>query len=185
MLQWLVQLGPFGQVGRFRATDAPTLGRGDMAICRTSRGLEVGRLLNSIDEEPTADEDGQLLRRMSSQDQMVWERICRHRDRAFNACTELLREKKLNATLMEVESLFDGNTLYFYFLGPVDAEVEALTRDLAETYESKVQFRRFAERLAEGCGPGCGTDASENGCASGACGSCGLAGACSSKASAE
>jgi len=46
----------------------------------------------------------------------------------------------------------------------------------AETYDRKVRFKKFAESLAEGCGPDCGTK--EGGCSSSGCGSCKLSGSC-------
>ena len=58
----------------------------------------------------------------------------------------------------DVEHLFDGAGLFFYFLGEVPAEAEHFTQQLAEQYETTVEFRKFAETLAEGCGPGCGTE---------------------------
>ena len=47
---------------------------------------------------------------------------------------------------MDVEHLFDGQSLYFYFLGEVQPEWESLTTELAATYEAKVRFQPFAER---------------------------------------
>ena len=175
-----IQLGPLGRIGRFATPPAIKVRRGLSVICRTERGLEVGEVLGPVDLEYCESSewlDGTLLRPMSDQDELLWQRIQRHRDRAFRACDTLLKEKKAAATLVDVESLFDGSTLYFYFLGELDETVEALTGELAEAYESKVQFRRFAERLAEGCGPGCGTE-DKSGCATGGCAGCGNAGGC-------
>jgi hypothetical protein len=64
-------------------------------------------------------------------------------------------------------------------LGEVTPEIESLTGELATTYDSAVQFQRFADTLAHGCGPGCGTEGAEgNGCGSGGCSSCAVATAC-------
>ena len=178
-MQALVQLGPFGRVGRFSTPPAMIVRRGVLVICRTERGLEVGEVLVSMQTPETSEDlnDGRLLRTMSDQDRLLWERIQRNRDRAFRACDALLKEYIVTATLVDVESLFDGGTLYFYFLGEIDPEVEQMTAELAEAYESKVQFRRFSERLAEGCGPGCGTE-DKSGCSTGGCGGCGSEGGC-------
>ena len=84
---------------------------------------------------------------------------------------------------MDVEHLFDGQSLYFYFLGEVTPELDAITGELAEIYETKVQFRKFAETLVKGCGPDCGTeDAAGNGCGTGGCATCAAASACHSAA---
>ena len=77
---------------------------------------------------------------------------------------------------------FDGQTLVFYFLGETSPELEALTAELADLYEAKVQFRKFAEAVTEGCGPGCGTaDAPGGGCGTSCGTSCAVAGACATK----
>jgi cell fate regulator YaaT (PSP1 superfamily) len=175
-----VQLGPLGRIGRFATPPAMRIQRGINVICRTERGLEVGEVLGPVDGafvDSSEWLDGTLLRPMSDQDELLWQRIQRHRDRAYRACDALLKEHQAAATLVDVESLFDGSTLYFYFLGEIDDSVESLTAQLAEAYESKVQFRRFAERLAEGCGPGCGTE-EKSGCSTGSCAGCGSAGGC-------
>ena len=103
--------------------------------------------------------------------------------RQFHACESLLAERGISATLVDVEHLFDGESIYFYFLGETTPELEAITTQLAETYERKVRFKKFAETLANGCGPDCGTG--ESGCSSGGCGSCSLAGGCGSKPKAK
>ena len=48
---------------------------------------------------------------------------------------------------MDVEHLFDGQTLLFYFLGEMTPELEAITGELAELYETHVQFRRFSRSV--------------------------------------
>jgi hypothetical protein len=77
---------------------------------------------------------------------------------------------------MDVEQLFDGRTLAFYFLGEITPEIEAMTEELAELYEAQVQVRKFADTLTTGCGPGCGTEEA-GGCKTCATG-CAVAGLC-------
>ena len=178
----LVQVGLLGSIGRFRAADRRARHRGSKVICRTERGLEVGRVLRVSESADSADPadikevDGDLLRQVTPDDRLILRRIDRFRDRAFHACQKLLDERQIPSVLVDVEHLFDGSSLYFYFLGDVTPEVEQLTGELAEAYEAKVQFRRFSQKLAEGCGPDCGTG--ESGCGSGGCGSCALKGKC-------
>jgi len=171
----LVRYSLAGTPGNFAAVDHRRYQRGDEVVCRTARGLEVGEVVCALDDWDETDLDGQLLRQMGREDQAIAERLSRYRDRAFVACEALLQERNLRATLVDVEHLFDGQSIWFYFLGEVSPEVEALTDELAEVYESKVKFRKFAERLANGCGPDCGTaDASGSGC--GSCSGCSLGG---------
>ncbi len=177
----LVRVGVMGNVGRFDAVDGVLYPRRTRVICRTARGLEIGEVLSTSDADGHG-ADGRLLRRLTVEDDLLLTRLERHRAEAFQACQELLTARGLSAVLLDVEHLFDGQSLYFYFLGDVSPEVEALTRELAEVYETSVQFHKFAETLTQGCGPGCGTEeAAGQGCATGQCTSCAVAQACGSR----
>jgi cell fate regulator YaaT (PSP1 superfamily) len=181
----LVRVGAMGQVGRFAAVDAVRYPRHTRVVVRTRRGLETGQVLAPPDPRdngsPVA--DGDILRPMSVQDDLLEARLEKHRREAYDACAALLERERVEAVLIDVEHLFDGQGLFFYFLGDVTPALEAYTQRLAEAYEAKVQFRKFTETLLEGCGPGCGTDEvkGRGGCE--ACTSCAVAGACGTKRS--
>ena len=176
----LIRYSLLGEVGRFVAADAVRYPRNSRVIIRSVRGLEVGEVL--AEPEPTESllqNNGQILRKMTIEDELLVARLEKHRHTAFEACTTLLQENNVPAVLMDVEHLFDGAGLFFYFLGEVPAEAEQFTQQLAEQYETTVEFRKFAETLAEGCGPGCGTEEAmgQGGCDN--CTSCAVAVACS------
>ena len=170
----LVRVGVMAQVGRFRSVDGVRLARGSRAIVRTERGLEVGEVLGADEASPC---DGELLRAMTDADTLLEQRLQKNRDAAYEACVRRLGEQGSEAVLLDVEQLFDGRGLYFYFLGAVDPAAERLTAELAEAYEAEARLREFAETLETGCGPGCGTEAATGGgCSS--CGACAVASAC-------
>lgn len=172
----LVRIGILGHVGRFRSAGGVRHPRGARVVARTARGLEVGEVLGDSDRVGAA--DGEVLRRMTPQDELLAERLARRGDEAYEACVRLLAERGVAAVLTDAELLFDGRGLYFHFLGDPPAEAEALTAELAETYEAVAQIGRFAETLTEGCGPGCGTEEAkgQGGCDS--CTTCAVASAC-------
>lgn len=175
----LIRYSLLGRIGRFVSTDATRYPRHSRVILRSDRGLEVGQVVAEPEpREAAATVDGQILRRMTVEDDLLQARLEKNRHEAFQACAAILQENCVPASLMDVEHLFDGTGLYFYFLGEVPPEAESYTQQLAATYETTVQFRRFAETLAEGCGPGCGTEAAmgQGGCDS--CTSCAVATAC-------
>jgi cell fate regulator YaaT (PSP1 superfamily) len=178
----LVRVGAFGQIGRFVAGDATRYPRSARVVLRTHRGLEIGEVL-----APPADladdgaSDGAIVRGMTVEDELLQARLDKNRTAAHEACAARLEQLHLPTALMDVEHLFDGQTLIFYFLGPSTPELEPLVAELAELYDAQVQFRAFAETVTQGCGPGCGTsEASGGGCSSCATG-CAVAGACSTK----
>lgn len=177
MLNYFARVGLFGKIGVFSAVDERDHDRGERVLCRTVRGLEVGEVLSAAPVH-TVLVDGQLLRRMTVEDNLLAARLEKYRDRAQQACCSLLEARQLPAVLIDVEQLFDGEALYFYFLGDPTPELDSVVEELADLYALKIEFRKFAETLADGCGPGCGTEQAENGCQSGACHSCALTAAC-------
>jgi cell fate regulator YaaT (PSP1 superfamily) len=163
-----------GHIGRFAPAEPILFPRGSRVICRTARGLELGEVVGPVARDGAA--DGVLLRGVTMQDEMVSSRLDRHRDEAFAACERLIEERRVNVKLVDVEHLFDGESLYFYFLGDTTPELDSITAQLAGLYSSKVQFERFHDALTNGCGPDCGTK--EGACGSSGCASCAVAGAC-------
>ncbi len=169
-----VRVGALGWVGRFAAEEPLQYPRGSRVVCRTRRGLELGEVLNSCHTDGPI--DGSLLRRMTVEDHLVAERLRRRRNEAFTACQQLLRELRVPVVLVDVEQLFDGQTVYFYFLGEPNEKLAVLTNQLAELFAAKIQLAKFYESLVQGCGPGCGTDSRAQ--CSTACTSCALVSAC-------
>jgi cell fate regulator YaaT (PSP1 superfamily) len=178
----VVRYGLLGHVGSFASVDAVRYPRRSRVVVRSPRGLEVGEVLAEPPEQAApAKADGQILRRMTVQDDLLEARLQRRRHEAFEACQELLAEGAVPAALVDVEHLFDGEGLFFYFLGDPPHEAAEITGRLAAAYEVAVEFRKFADTLTEGCGPGCGTEAAmgQGGCAS--CTSCAVASACGTR----
>jgi cell fate regulator YaaT (PSP1 superfamily) len=171
------------------SVDGQRQARGARVVCRTPRGLEIGEVLSPVDEATLPADAanggvplGTVLRRMTVEDELLLARIEKHKHEAFVACERQLVERGIPAVLLDAEHLFDGQSLLFYFLGESTPELDALTRELAETYDAHVQFSKFAETLTAGCGPGCGTAEAEGaGCGTGGCSTCSVLGACGSK----
>ncbi len=173
-----VRVGAMGQIGRFQSMEGIAFKPTTRVILRTSRGLEIGEVLsldNTINKQA---HDGKLLRAMTDSDELLAARLDKNRNAAYEACACLLAEHGSTSVLLDVEHLFDGQGLYFYFLGETDDLAEALTAELAKTYNAEARFEQFADALSEGCGPGCGTSEAEGGACGGACSSCSIATKC-------
>ncbi|MEZ6073315.1 MAG: PSP1 C-terminal domain-containing protein [Pirellulales bacterium] len=192
----LVRVGALAEIGRFCASDARRYRRGTRVVVQTHRGLEVGTVLTPVDAAMPVDSnkndaagnvgdaghvqhDGTLVRALTVEDELLRARLESRRQQAFDACCDKIAELGLAVTLLDVEQLFDGRSLVFYFLEEPPPELDEALAALAETYEATAELRRFADTLTSGCGPDCGTEAAAghgcDGCAAG----CAVAGACS------
>lgn len=178
--QHFVRTGVLGSVGRFVAADGARYRRGARVICRTPRGLELGEVLADTEATGAEPPEGSLLRRVTVEDDLLLARLEKNRETAFAACAARLAELSAPAVLVDVEHLFDGQSLFFYFLGEADPRLDAITSELAEVYEAKAQLQKFADTLTAGCGPNCGTEEG-GGCTSGGCSTCAVIGACKTK----
>lgn len=177
----LVRIGAFNQIGRFQSVDSAKYPRDARVVCRTERGLEVGQVLSYDEQVDAHHKDGDLLRGLTGEDELLQTRLDRHKKKAIRACERLLRDQALDVALIDAELLFDGKSLFFYFVGEVDERVQSLTEELAATYEAKAKVGQFADLLSKGCGPQCGT-AEGSGCATGGCSGCATSGGCATSA---
>ena len=173
---FFVRVGLFGQVGRFQPLESHRYMRGMRVVCRTNRGLEVGEVLSAIESEEEIPLDGQIVRRMSVEDDLMLSRLERDKAQALLRCSEVLQQRGSTVAILDAEILLDGGGLYFYFLGEHDSTLTSVTELLADTYQAEVQFRQFADTLEHGCGPHCGTE--EGGGCGDSCGSCAVSSAC-------
>jgi NAD(P)H-dependent nitrite reductase small subunit len=169
--QFLVRFGAMGHVGKFSAPEPVSCDRGSRVVVQSSRGVEIGEVLLVAEPDAAlmADQpDSGVLLREFTEDDAVKERLLRDGQfRAFEACRQRLAERNMPVELVDAEQLFDGQTLIFYFLGDPPPALANITAELAQEYETQVQFRPLAERLGAACGTGCGSDAA------GECGNCG------------
>lgn len=178
---YLVRVGVFGQVGRFRTVEPTKLLRSARVVCRTQRGIEVGQVL-AASKSPTSDHDladGRILRKMTSEDELLWGHLERLASQSLAACQQWLHAEGITALLIDVEPLLDGKTLYFHFLSEVSPKVQEHLDSLVNIYEREARQSKFAQLLEHGCGPGCGTENAKNGCSSrGGCAVCQVASKC-------
>src|SRR5262245_52923897 len=138
--QHFVRVGILGSVGRFSAVDSCRYPRGARVVCRTVRGLELGEVLSEVESQVEQPCDGSLLRRVTVEDDLLLARLEKNREEAYRACAARLTERGLPAVLVDVEHLFDGQSLCFYFLGESTPELAALTTELAGVYEATAQI---------------------------------------------
>ena len=168
MSAFFVRVGVLAEV--FPAKYETPLDHGRRVLVRTGRGVELGIVVGARQDDRA--NPLRVIRPTTAEDEMLIQRLARHKRQAVEACRSELAQSGSQAVLMDVDQLFDGGTLVMHFLGPVDEIAESVTRAIAARYESVVQTSRFAALLQDGCGPDCGTEAA-GGCGT-SCGACSI-----------
>lgn len=173
-----VRIGSLGDL--FVAQANAAFCRSDRVIARTGRGIELAQVVSACRSTQTATKV-QILRKTTDQDELLLRRLERHKREAIEACHAALAEAGSSAVLLDVDQVFDGDTLVMHFLGNVDPPAEQITRDITRRYESIVRTKHFAKLLRDGCGPDCGTE-NGGGCGTNAgCEGCAAAADCQVK----
>lgn len=179
MLAYLVRIGFAGDC--FVAGSPPDdsafqepLAVGAEVLVQTPRGIELGEILAPIRQPPVEPKSLKIIRELTADDRLLVERLGRHKRDAVRRCQDVLAARGSAAVLLDVDQLFDGNTLILHFLGPVDALDRESTNVVLAEYEAEVRSIRLAELMTHGCGPDCGTEDAEGaGCGSPAgCANC-------------
>jgi hypothetical protein len=185
--EYLLSYGVLGDFGRFCPVSALTCRRGQRAVVRTPRGLEVAAVLGEARPGhahflPNTTV-GQLLR-LSTPDDDATER--RRRDEArrlFAEARGLAGALALPLEVIDAEVLLDGDHALVHYLRWADFDPRDLVSRLSRTFDAHVALFDLTRPSAEGpheggCGqPGCGGGgcSSEGGCGTGGgCATCGL-----------
>ncbi len=148
--KYIARHGAMRFLGEFTAGDEAVYARGDSVVVHTDRGLELGELLCEATEravrliaEPTS---GQIVRCLSEQDHAESARIRESELREFETCTRFIATRKLQMELVDVEHLFGGERIIFYFLAEKRVDFRELVKDLAREYRTRIEMRQIGVR---------------------------------------
>ncbi|MBI3410386.1 MAG: signal peptidase [Planctomycetes bacterium] len=150
MATYIVRHGIMRFLGEFDPAPAATHARGQAVVARTERGLEQGEVLCEANPslvgmltEPTR---GQIHRVLSEEDRIEARRLQEHEEVEFHRCNDFIRERKLQMELVDVEHLFGGERIIFYFLAEKRVDFRELVKDLAREYRTRIEMRQIGVR---------------------------------------
>jgi cell fate regulator YaaT (PSP1 superfamily) len=146
---WIVRHGAMRFLGEFDPDNGP-YARGDEVVVRTDRGLELGQVLSLATPEavgaigePTR---GRLVRRLSDKDRAERDKL-RERERLeMETCGRFVAQRRLQMELVDVEHLFGGERIIFYFLAEKRVDFRDLVKDLAREYQTRIEMRQIGVR---------------------------------------
>ena len=148
--KYVVRHGTMRFLGEFEAGEGDTYARGDEVVIRTERGLEVGQVL--CDAGPRALElladptRGRVLRRLTEDDRSALDRLLAAEADELAACQRFVAQRRLQMELVDVEHLFGGERIVFYFLAEKRVDFRELVRDLARAYQTRIEMRQIGVR---------------------------------------
>ncbi len=175
-LEYLVSYGLVGDFGRFRAARPLGGRRGDRAVVRSHRGLELGEVLRQAAPGHATflpnTTVGQLLRLATPDDERLAAQMRQRGQQLFERAASLLAELALPFDLLDAEVLLDGQHGVVHLLRWGEADVRPFVSALSRATELHVALADLTATQSEPEAAGCGAE----GCGGGNCGSCGSGG---------
>jgi cell fate regulator YaaT (PSP1 superfamily) len=122
---------------------------GDSVIVETDRGTEVGIVTKPPHEITNAEVRGPLkplTRVATAEDHARLEEFGVQERAAIPIVRELIAAHKLDMKPIEVEYLFDGDKVVFYFVAEERVDFRELVKDLASRFKARIDMRQVGVR---------------------------------------
>jgi len=137
-------------LGEYQPVPEATYARGQEVLIRSERGIESAEVLCEstpralqLLSEPTT---GQIVRAMTEEDITLARAVKEKEQAAFLRCQEFIQERKLQMELVDIENLFGGERVVFYFLAEKRVDFRELVKDLAREYHTRIEMRQIGVR---------------------------------------
>jgi cell fate regulator YaaT (PSP1 superfamily) len=142
----IVRYGAMERTGRF-TLNADDIHIGHSVIIRTPRGVEWGSVMQTAPADDDEKTTGEVLRRTTQGDVEKHENISERQEvEEFQTCKKLIHKHDLPMKLVDVEHLFGGHKIIFYFLADGRVDFRGLVRDLAKEYRTRIEMRQIGVR---------------------------------------
>src|SRR5262245_18127482 len=148
---YIVRHGAMRWLGDYEATTPEArFTRGLQVVLRTARGQEIGDVLcpstpQAVEmiNEPT---NGQIIRPVSDADRTRAEQIMQGLKREFELAAGHIKTMKMQMQLVDVEHLFGGERIVFYFLAEKRVDFRELVKVLAREFQTRIELRQIGVR---------------------------------------
>jgi cell fate regulator YaaT (PSP1 superfamily) len=148
---YVVRYGTMRNVGEFTARARDSYVRGDEIVVRSSRGVEWGEVLcvgtkRTREYLKQSDNPGRILRLVSDEDRRSRDEVMARETEHFDVGSSMIAERSLQMQLVDVEQIFGGERLVFYYLAEQRVDFRELVKDLARHFKTRIEMRHIGVR---------------------------------------
>ena len=148
--KYLVRTGAMRVLGEFTSAAGLTAARGDVAVVRTDRGLEAGDVLCPSTPKALAaipePARGEFLRVATPDDHKKLAALRDVMKKEFAAGERLVAHHRLAMQLVDIEHLFSGERVVFYFLAEQRVDFRELVKSMAREFHTRIELRQIGVR---------------------------------------
>ena len=149
-MNYIVRHGLMRFLGDFEPVPDHAYARGQNIVVRTERGLELAEILCESTPQTvqmlTEPTHGQIVRVMSDEDHALDRGIKEKEHGALRCCQDFVAERRMQMDLVDVEWLFGGERIVFYFLAEKRVDFRELVKDLAREFHTRIEMRQIGVR---------------------------------------
>ena len=147
---FLVRHGSMRFIGSFAPPPGTAVRRGDVVILRTERGLESGEVLCPATPQAVAaipdPTKGEIVRVATADDRAKIARIAVQQKEQYDGGARLVAHHRLAMQIVDVECLFGGERLIFYFLSEGRVDFRDLVKSMAREFHTRIELRQIGVR---------------------------------------
>jgi cell fate regulator YaaT (PSP1 superfamily) len=134
-----------------RSSDPPVFNVGDSVIVQTPDGPAIGTVTRAPEallarRQPPADSPARVIRKATRDDVVARLKLQQREKEAHRICLMKIRERGLAMKLAQVEQIFDGSRLIFYYTAEGRVDFRELVRDLAAHFRTRIEMRQIGVR---------------------------------------
>lgn len=122
---------------------------GNHVIVETARGIEYGKVVQSVQEKNEKDVIMPLkpvIRVATEEDDKIAKQNKDKEKKAFFICKEKIKKHGLEMKLIDTEYTFDNNKVLFYFTADGRIDFRELVKDLASVFKTRIELRQVGVR---------------------------------------
>jgi cell fate regulator YaaT (PSP1 superfamily) len=150
MAGYIIRHGVMRFLGEYTAAPDATYRRCQNVIVQSERGQEIGEVLCEATPQAlellTEPTKGQIVRAMTSADDELAMKLHEKEQAEFLKCGEFVQQRHLQMELVDVEHIFGGERIIFYFLAEKRVDFRELVKDLAREYRTRIEMRQIGVR---------------------------------------
>jgi len=144
-----IRFKPVSKIYYFDPAGFEDLKAGDYVIVETTRGREAGEVAiapKEVTKDEVVSQLKGIIRRAEPWDLVQMEHYRRLEPEALEVGREKVAEYGLPMKLVKAEYNFDGSLLVFYFIAEKRVDFRDLVRDLAKTFNAKIELKQVGVR---------------------------------------
>ena len=126
-----------------------SLAEGDSVIVETERGEEIGVVCDAVFDVAESEIEGELkpVIRVATADDLIYAQELGEKEKeAFEPFREYIAKNELEMKPIDIEYLFGGDKIVFYFSSENRVDFRQLVKDLATHFHMRIDMRQMGSR---------------------------------------